>query len=547
MASHRPSALIACLLWPAVLYAGPVLHEYLPLDGEPQNNWAKSGSLPASLDVADGLSLPAPDERAALKPQHSASSSSVRLDGTTTHDGVLNYRAEFNPSIVPLKRVEVFDVVGTDYALRVGGRPLRPQALSHAPPAPSEERFWGSIDLSLSASRAVRLPSVAAGARIISYRTEPPQTVAFFTDAADAWWVRGSRTAVVRLLFVTVAPHSYFSVEVPPLVRTEDVPERLRPQLPSSVQEAAQQVLHHIGVRADDTIRRQLERLVAYFRNFKAEKLSGNRGDLYLSIALSQRGVCRHRAQAFVITAQALGIPARYVQNEAHAFVEVYLPRRGWLRIDLGGASSELRVARTESRVLHRAGPDPFPRPARFAANYSQLGRQARGVAGMRRVGSNGGAQRVVARGSEAQAVGASSRAPGAATRGTSDPGASLAVGAPSAGDATEEGSADEAAAALLKPTQIELSCSQRAVSRGDRVRLWGRVSSSGRGIGGLRLDFSLSRGERSFVASLGAAVSVADGVFEVTLEVPSSVPVGRYVVVASTPGDNRYAASVSR
>jgi transglutaminase-like putative cysteine protease len=41
-----------------------------------------------------------------------------------------------------------------------------------------------------------------------------------------------------------------------------------------------------------------------------------------LDLARGKRGVCRHRAYAFVIVAQALGIPARFVQNEAHAWVE---------------------------------------------------------------------------------------------------------------------------------------------------------------------------------------------------------------------------------
>ena len=36
-----------------------------------------------------------------------------------------------------------------------------------------------------------------------------------------------------------------------------------------------------------------------------------------VDLALSKKGVCRHRAYAFTITAQGLGIPARMVMNEA--------------------------------------------------------------------------------------------------------------------------------------------------------------------------------------------------------------------------------------
>ena len=58
--------------------------------------------------------------------------------------------------------------------------------------------------------------------------------------------------------------------------------------------------------------------------------------DVYLDLALSQRGVCRHRAFAFLVTALHLGIPTRMVVNEAHAWVEVS-DGTLWHRIDLGG------------------------------------------------------------------------------------------------------------------------------------------------------------------------------------------------------------------
>ena len=54
-----------------------------------------------------------------------------------------------------------------------------------------------------------------------------------------------------------------------------------------------------------------------------------------------QKGVCRHRAFAFLVTALGLGIPARMVANEAHAWVEVR-GETGWQRIDLGGAAAAI-------------------------------------------------------------------------------------------------------------------------------------------------------------------------------------------------------------
>jgi hypothetical protein len=67
-----------------------------------------------------------------------------------------------------------------------------------------------------------------------------------------------------------------------------------------------------------------------------------------------------------------MGIPSRYVHNEAHAFVEVYVPRRGWIRIDLGGAAVDFNVRNTTNKLLHLpAERDGFPKPGGFEASYS--------------------------------------------------------------------------------------------------------------------------------------------------------------------------------
>src|SRR5262249_60940504 len=97
-------------------------------------------------------------------------------------------------------------------------------------------------------------------------------------------------------------------------------------------------------------------------------------GDVYLDLALSRRGVCRHRAFAFMITANAAGIPTRYVTNEAHAWAEVWVPESGWVRVDLGGAALELDVANASGKSMYRArGADPFPKPKPYANGYTRL------------------------------------------------------------------------------------------------------------------------------------------------------------------------------
>ena len=66
-------------------------------------------------------------------------------------------------------------------------------------------------------------------------------------------------------------------------------------------------------------------------------------------------------------TANALGIPTRYVQNEAHAFVEVWFPMRKWQRIDLGGSALRMNVSGADNKTLHRPrSDDPFQKPPEY-------------------------------------------------------------------------------------------------------------------------------------------------------------------------------------
>ena len=88
----------------------------------------------------------------------------------------------------------------------------------------------------------------------------------------------------------------------------------------------------------------------------------GAGADLYKELALTQKGVCRHRAYAFVITALAQGIPARMVRNEAHAWVEVY-DGSLWHRIDLGGAAERMDTEQDPTEPQHRPPDDPYSWP----------------------------------------------------------------------------------------------------------------------------------------------------------------------------------------
>ncbi|MBS1197365.1 MAG: Transglutaminase-like protein [Proteobacteria bacterium] len=92
---------------------------------------------------------------------------------------------------------------------------------------------------------------------------------------------------------------------------------------------------------------------------------------------LSRRGFCEHYAAAFVTLMRAAGVPARVVtgyqggemnpvdnylvvrQSDAHAWAEVWLAGRGWIRIDPTAAVSPSRIEGGISTAM--SGDEPLP------------------------------------------------------------------------------------------------------------------------------------------------------------------------------------------
>ena len=145
--------------------------------------------------------------------------------------------------------------------------------------------------------------------------------------------------------------------------------------LPEGLRGEALSLLPQLGLNPQGDFQGQLYALVSWFRSFELGALpeSGGEGEgaeLYKRVTLSQRGVCRHRAYAFMITARAMGVPTRLVTNAVHAFVEVRDPSGAWRRVDLGGeapierftsASPELN---THDQARDAVFPDNLPSPS---------------------------------------------------------------------------------------------------------------------------------------------------------------------------------------
>ncbi|MCZ6666737.1 MAG: DUF3488 and transglutaminase-like domain-containing protein [Gammaproteobacteria bacterium] len=106
----------------------------------------------------------------------------------------------------------------------------------------------------------------------------------------------------------------------------------------------------------------------------------------------TREGFCEHFASAFVVLMRAAGIPARVVtgyqggdynsvgeylvvrQRDAHAWAEVYLSGRGWLRVDPTAAVAPERVSLGITDLLPRDSPlSSFARTAVAAAFWEQL------------------------------------------------------------------------------------------------------------------------------------------------------------------------------
>ena len=292
----------------------------------------------------------------------------------TGADDTLYYDEVFNPSVVPFKRMSALDAVLPDGTLAVSSARREPVPVGGSPD-PERDLFWASMRLELAPGRAVPIPSVAPDMRILSYEAEPEARIEFSADAARNFYARAdSARGEHRVVLLVDADADYFGAAIPPHVRVRDIPRSQVPPVPAPVRTAAERALRRRGLHRGLRVTDALEILTRHFRSFEPGEPPPDTGDLYWDLVTSQTGVCRHRAFAFVITASALGLPARYVTNEAHAFTEVFVPGPGWMRVDLGGAAQTLEVANASGKSMHQPRePDPFAKPEPYTENYTRL------------------------------------------------------------------------------------------------------------------------------------------------------------------------------
>jgi hypothetical protein len=371
--------------------------------------------------------------------------------------------------------------------------------------------------------------------RILSYEIKPAIAVKFAKDGADNFYIRSDESTAAgtyRLVFLADADAGYFAPSLPPgghltpAMIAAMTPRELRPQVAAAARAAAVRTFNQLGIDANMDLGVVFNKLVGFFRSFQAKELPRSSGDIYRDLCDSRAGVCRHRAFAFMVTANALGIPTRFVENEAHAFVEVWFPERHWQRIDLGGAALRMEVQGAGNKTLHRPrADDPFVKPSEYKQSYTQLDGDIRGLT-----------QQQLA-----------------------DKRKTLEQSPPSGDwDADPAGAADRILPDQNLPTvtrdpkkqspRLTVTRADDTAIRGDVIHIEGRVSAAGKGLPDHPVDVFLSPARRGGNGShlLGRAVTEADGSFRADFSVPPTLAVGTHDIWLSSPEDAYYNAALS-
>ncbi len=223
------------------------------------------------------------------------------------------------------------------------------------------------------------------------FALEMPTRVSIPSDMGYDFLLR-QRTSVTSRIRYTV--HSQLGYRAND--REEPIQLRRALQLPPGIDPRARQLAEEwrTSSTSDEAI---MQRALRYFNQqgfgytLEPPPLTGPNGiDTFLFE--TRKGFCEHYASAFVFLMRAAGIPARVVtgyqggelntfggyyiirQSDAHAWAEVWLPGRGWVRADPTAAVSPARVQSGLTAAVPDVGalpllertPSPWLRTLRF-------------------------------------------------------------------------------------------------------------------------------------------------------------------------------------
>jgi hypothetical protein len=551
--------LVLALAPPAVAQrrgAAPVLHEPIPVDAREDVALAVSldDDIPAAIHTPRGL-VQAPDparpvgsgETPYNHPPGDARDTSFHPDRDTRRPDVLPYDDPFTPSTAPLKRLTAFDSVDASYTLFVrDAHTTQLPVLGSPAPDAGDEQFYADLVVDLVAGQKVRIPSVGPGARVLRARAGVgTQDVRFqlWKDGAENWFIEAESSVRARIVMELSVPRAAFGGDFgnPSWAELQPVAQH-----PPSVQRAATEVMAKIGVSRKLSPRDNVTKLVAYFRSFTdSEDPPPPSRDIYLDLALSRKGVCRHRSFAFMVTAMALGLPTRMITNEAHAWIELH-DGRMWRRIDLGGAGETLHDP-LSSNVPYDPPPDPFawPQGSNRGDDLADRARAARSGPTATPPGAPPSSP------SSSPSGAASSSAAGASSASTNDAtggnGANGATGvAQSGGPASSRGKPGSQLIDERPTSTLTISVTGADAHRGAPFKIRGQVSADGEPCGHVAVEIIL-RSRAHGEVTVGQLATDERGAFDGAIVLPAAVPLGDYEAQARTLGDTRCGMGISR
>ncbi len=539
----------------------PTLHEDLVVAnaGQPDQRaiGGSAGGMPAAIRSGDKIipkpPLTDPDKAAKDEPVLGAGGfaadrqTQMKPDNKTGPDSTLHYVSVFNPDVLPFKRMSSFDAVADNYVLQVGRTARVEVPVGGVTDQTKRDYFRASVLVQLTPGTDVALPSVAPDMRILSFEIRPKIAIKFEKDGADNFYVRtdeSSASGNYRLIFDCDADAGYFAPQLPtgrlytPRLVATMAPPEIRPIVPDAVRKSADKTLVKLGIDADMKLDITFNKMVAYFRAFSAKDPPPSSGDIYRDLCDSQAGVCRHRAFAFMITANAIGIPTRYVENEAHAFVEVWFPERGWQRIDLGGAALKMEVTGADDKTLHRPrSEDPFAKPDEYKQNYTQLQGDIAGLTKQQLDDKRKPLDQSPSSG---------------ATGAGSGNGGGLGSGSGLANSQDTILPDINLPAVAMDPKKqnpkLEITLAAPSAFRGGVIRIEGRAHVEGTPLGDRPVDVYIAPAGMHGANSkgLGRATTAADGTFRQDFTIPSTINLALYEIYLSSSPDAYFNAALS-
>lgn len=509
---------LACAVSPLADAQSPpedsILHEFIPPDPAEDVSLATTtldGGLPAAIQTPSGVAT-APDPQRPPSSQQqvysntstdSGSDTSYEPDRDTRRPNVENYDDPFSPATAPFKRLRAYDAVKRDYSLFVRDRNLTPIKVGGVL-ANGDESFYGDIAVDLVPNEPVRIPTVGPDARLLRIHANPETPVVVLHDAADNWFVRGTARMRVRLVVQLAVSRATFGSDFGDVDWSELTGHR---EPPSDGHDAAfKQVAQQIGISTSMPPREVVRKMVEYFRSFSpSEDPPKGYGDIYLDLALSRKGVCRHRAFAFLVTALHIGIPARMVVNEAHAWVEVF-DGKLWHRIDLGGAALNMDQDVDPSRPPYVPPPDPYSWPEQRDSGQDLADRTRSEQTSQGQPGAGGG---------------------GAATASSQSP---------PPPPPPPNSAADPAA----ERTEVSVTAVDKDIRRGLPLHIQGHVTGEAGPCSHVRVDVILSGDAAPQGIVIGSMSTDERGRYDGAVVVPRDFSLGDYDLAVATPGDVR-------